>query len=311
MLLATLAELSVPFGGHIIVPEPDPSQDCYVLAHESPLHPQDPPPEEVQSWELRYAESIASQTTLLKGHCSASPVSLGRRLDNVTQSISSLGGMAPSQYRAALQSRLDLLPTGVVVFSVGGDSNLWECSNAGGRTVFLEDNPEWASMVRQEAPTLEIIELEYTAGRDCGAASRLSSTPLDQLAADAVDVRQQIAPLLGRQEQWRVFHIDGPNMSPHGRLQPALASMAFACETVSKHGGRASIVLHDVQRECEDNIVQHLLLRDQQSPAWSCQLWPKAETTHDARFPPEGAIAMVEVAVEATHPVCLAIAALG
>lgn len=52
-------------------------------------------------------------------------------------------------------------PCNLLVFGVGRDSSLWLDANASGRTVFLEDVPQWAAFARDAVPGIEVHDVRY------------------------------------------------------------------------------------------------------------------------------------------------------
>mmetsp|Transcript_61159 Transcript_61159/g.101757 ORF Transcript_61159/g.101757 Transcript_61159/m.101757 type:complete len:300 (-) Transcript_61159:122-1021(-) len=265
---------------------------------------------------MKTKETSTHGTRALLDRCSADVFTLSPRLShlhNITTHVSGYGGMAPSQYRAVHTAIAPLMPCGMVVFSVGADSLMWARANE--HTVFLEDNVGWASRVHARNPALSIVAVNYSnPPRRCSRQhpairSSLFSEP-HILAASALSVMHRIKPLLPSDIKvpWRVFHIDGPTEIPHGRIEPALLSLAMACDTVCKHGGIAKILIHDAERGCEFRIIRDMLLmgKDFRSETLTCQVWPEAEKISRRR----GGYALAMVSVGEGHTACRAISAL-
>ena len=264
--------------------------------------------------------------------CNAQPVMHGfnSTIRKRTQMLSVLGGMAPSHYRTVLAVFQSRAPTNALVFSVGGDSTLWQAANGGGRTVFVENNEGWARKVALKHSELHILQVNYTRHwaplsirqrRTTGLAACIEFTggmwpPARQIHDAIVHLHSQLVrkldDMLGNQhayrEPWRVFHIDGPT-GVHGesRLEPVLVSLQMACSSVIKYGGSADISLHDVSRArpCEMGLYRSLLLGGLQGVTnGTCQLWPYTETTRSGQRP-QYPMAVVKVEVTPRHPFCM------
>ena len=70
------------------------------------------------------------------------------------------GLMTKYQYEAIGNLLEELSPCKFLVFGLGEDSFLWSEINAGGRTVFLEDDIEWSE--KFQSSNLEIHNVKYT-----------------------------------------------------------------------------------------------------------------------------------------------------
>lgn len=86
-----------------------------------------------------------------------------------------------------------------LVFGCGNDSVLWQSLNAGGTTLFVEDNVKWIRTTKRRLPHLWIEPIDY-ADRKVG-----TSLPVDEAALATYPV-----PEILRARDWDVILIDAP-----------------------------------------------------------------------------------------------------
>jgi uncharacterized protein (TIGR01627 family) len=143
----------------------------------------------------------------------------------------------------------------LLIFGAGHDSAMWNDINAGGRTVFLEHNPNWIRQVTRGDASLDIRQVEYTTRithwREWLNAAKPDTLKLPSGVDDA---------------SWDVILVDAPNgfammdeypaSGPiHGRMQ----SIEAARRLITPGG---YIFVHDAQREVEAACSDRLLSRD-------------------------------------------------
>ncbi len=133
-------------------------------------------------------------------------------------------------------------PAKVLVFGVGNDSDLWCRVNAGGLTMSIENDEEWAQRVSHNVPDINVVMCTYT-------------TRLDQ--ADALLQAHKIGRSIPRlnipdsisKTTWDVIIVDAPfggAIDAPGRMQSI-----FEASQLSKHGGVVDIFIHDINRPVE------------------------------------------------------------
>jgi uncharacterized protein (TIGR01627 family) len=73
--------------------------------------------------------------------------------------------VVPQQSPAEIAESLTVLrkraPCNFLVFGLGHDSMMWYALNAGGVTVFLEEDPSWYKTVLKKTPFLKAYHIEY------------------------------------------------------------------------------------------------------------------------------------------------------
>ena len=142
----------------------------------------------------------------------------------------------------ALQSHDDCK---FLVFGLGNDSPAWSELNRNGKTVFLEDNPEWHSKISKQYTDLETYLVDYKTTIDQWQS--LLSSP-DELKIELPD------QLLS--EEWDVILVDGPcgakdwHLGEFGTLPPGRMTSIFMSSELCKTGG--DVFVHDCEREVED-----------------------------------------------------------
>jgi len=132
---------------------------------------------------------------------------------------------------------LDKAPCNFLIFGLGNDSPLWHFTNPSGRTVFIEDNPEWRDRVVSQHPELDVVMTSYSTQR---------SEWEDYL--DAPDTLSMDLPGDVSDVAWDVVLVDAPaGWKPEmpGRMQSIY-------ETVHLTQPGSDIFVHDIDRTVED-----------------------------------------------------------
>jgi hypothetical protein len=136
-------------------------------------------------------------------------------------------------------------PVNFLVFGLGNDSHFWFNLNRCGRTVFIEDQKEWFSKVRQQNPSLEAYLVEYGTKRE--QALELIDHP-ELLAMD-------LPPVI-RNTSWDVILVDGPAGYEDGT--PGRMKSIYEASRLIKRSG--SIFVHDHERAVETAYGDRYLL---------------------------------------------------
>ncbi len=161
---------------------------------------------------------------------------LARAFERAT---SSEGQMTPTQYVRVLTEIQRRAPGNVLLFGAGRDTELWALANHGGRTVVVEDDPEW--LERLEG--CEVVRVQYeTVIRD---GFREDGPRLDGVPPEFF------------QTTWDVIVVDGPvGYAEHlpGRQQSIDTARRLA-------GPTTTVFLHDAQRRHESVCAGRLLGR--------------------------------------------------
>jgi len=123
-----------------------------------------------------------------------------------------------------------------LVFGVGYDSELWRYSNQEGKTIFLEDDPEWID------DHDDIIKVKYTC-RIWDYAKLLY-----EYERGIYDNLKMELPREVVNTKWDAIFVDGPSgYSPtcHGRMQSIFTARILANK-------ETDVFIHDCNRKIED-----------------------------------------------------------
>ncbi len=153
--------------------------------------------------------------------------------------VASRGQMFPGQYFRIVVELLNRRPCKLLVVGSGRDTELYVLSNAGGKTVVLEHDPQWARAVEGLACT--VLPVTY-------------STRLDLGFVRPCPLPGGLPPWV-LAEAWDVILVDGPDGyrpdSP-GRQQSVLLAAKLAREGTT-------VFLHDCQRPAEKLFAKRYL----------------------------------------------------
>lgn len=131
---------------------------------------------------------------------------------------SNTGSMALDEYSIILSELQARGPCNLLVFGMGKDSAVWAKANAGGRTLFVENSPEWAAL----CPHCDVIMVNYwTNIRDHGSLQLLGSPSL--LLEPVLRVAGSLS--------WDVIIVDAPtgwSEEQPGRMQSISTAAALA-----------------------------------------------------------------------------------
>ena len=146
---------------------------------------------------------------------------------------------------AVLQRRS---PCHLLVFGVGRDSALWLSTNLGGRTLFLEDVPEWADFARREVPDIVVRDVDY------GLTKRFM-WPLLRKIDGSLYMRGLPDDVLST--RWDVILVDAPRGTRWYR--PGRMKSIYTASVLGRQS-RADVFVHDchrtVEREASDQFLR-------------------------------------------------------
>jgi len=130
--------------------------------------------------------------------------------------------------------------TSLLVFGVGRDSSVWETLNRRGKTVFLEDVPEWVELSLAESPTRKAYLISYSTRVGTSDYETVSQIPLPDLPA-------AVAGAL-----WDVVVVDGPQGFDDNA--PGRASSIALAATLVRPGGL--VLIDDFDRPLEARVAR-------------------------------------------------------
>jgi len=159
------------------------------------------------------------------------------------------GLISMNQYVSIGEVLTILSPCNFLVFGLGDDSYLWDTINAGGRTVFLEDDADWAE--KFDKSSLEIYNVEYhTQGKDHEKIGFHESDLSIELPKEVERCR------------WDLVFVDGPlgHNPPRPFKGPGRMSSIYMASKLLKKGGIA--IVDDFGRLIENKYSQHFFGSD-------------------------------------------------
>lgn len=137
----------------------------------------------------------------------------------------------------------------LLVFGTGYDTPLWVVLNRGGRSAFIEDDPEWIETASRICPNVEIHRVAYP--------TVLSQWPvlLENPERAFIELPAAVAA-----EPWDVILVDAPSGNPksfwaaHEREPPGRACSIAAARRLIRPGG--DVFVHDCERPAEDAFAR-------------------------------------------------------
>lgn len=137
-------------------------------------------------------------------------------------------------------------PVNFLVFGVGNDSSYWININKGGRTVFIEDSPDWLEKIKTQDPRIEAYLVNYNS--NILEWEKLLNRP-DLLAMDL--------PNKVTNTKWDVILVDAPE-GWHDNCPGRMKSIYLSSKLI-KIGGH--VFVHDCHRKVERVCCDKYLLK--------------------------------------------------
>ncbi|CAJ1938808.1 unnamed protein product [Sphenostylis stenocarpa] len=237
--------------------------------------------------------------SITKSQFGRSPTSLQLRaiLHYATSQI------VPQQSLSEISVTFDVLqalhrPANFLVFGLGHDSLMWASLNAGGTTIFLEEDPKWVQTVLKDAPNLRAHTVQYrTQLRE--ADQLLSSYRSEPACSPATATlrgndRCKLAlhnlPNEVYSTEWDLIMIDAPKgyfAEAPGRMAAIFSAAVMARDR--KSSGVTHVFLHDVDRKVEKAYAEEFLCRKQLVKGvgrlWHFEIPPRTNLSrHDDHF---------------------------
>ncbi|XP_038989287.1 probable methyltransferase At1g27930 [Phoenix dactylifera] len=183
--------------------------------------------------------------------------------------------VVPQQSRAEIRISFDVLrrraPCNFLVFGLGHDSLMWSAFNAGGTTVFLEEDPVWFRSVTKDSPALHAHTVRYRTrlvdADDLLKSYRSEPSCLPPAAAPIKNnhrCRLALADLPAEiyDREWDLIMIDAPkgyyNEAP-GRMAAIFSAAVMA--RGRRGEGETDVFLHDVNRKVEKKFAMEFLCK--------------------------------------------------
>ena len=130
-------------------------------------------------------------------------------------------------------------PCNLLVYGTGRDSSLWLETNAGGRTVFLEDMAEWAEFAREKVPGITVYDVTYRTLRVFWGF--LKHFPRLLMMKDL--------PADVEETDWDVILVDAPRGTIWHR--PGRMKSIYTASVLARRKGATDVLVHDCHRKVE------------------------------------------------------------
>jgi len=141
--------------------------------------------------------------------------------------------------------------TNLLIFGVGNDSAFWMHLNAGGRTVFLEDAPNWLRKVKTRLPHIEAYAVTY-------------DTKMSDWRSHIGRERELLLDLPAeiRGISWDVIIVDAPAgytdfIKLYGVEAPGRMKSIYTASRIVRDNG--TVFVHDCEREIENEFSSRYL----------------------------------------------------
>lgn len=159
------------------------------------------------------------------------------------------------EYKAILDTIRARAPAKLLIFGVGKDSRIWFHANRGGRTVFVEHEPEWIAQTRAELPEAEIAQVSYR--------TRLWQWRL-LLGLRGLLFMRDLPPAIVN-ERWDIIFVDSPQGGNWRR--PGRMKSLYTAAILARRSRNVDLLAHDCDRRvervyCDRYLGDQRLLRE-------------------------------------------------
>ncbi|CAL5418729.1 unnamed protein product [Camellia sinensis] len=196
------------------------------------------------------------------------PIQLNAILHYATSHI------VPQQSLAEIRVSFDVLrslsPCNFLVFGLGHDSLMWASFNAGGTTLFLEEDPKWIQTILKNAPDLRAHHVKYrtqlSESDDLlkSYRSEPDCSPIKSFVKNNDKCKLALVGLPDEvyDKEWDLIMIDAPRgffAQAPGRMAAIYSAAVMARNR--KRSGVTHVFLHDVDRRVEKAYAEEFLCR--------------------------------------------------
>ncbi|KAI8019675.1 Glucuronoxylan 4-O-methyltransferase 2 [Camellia lanceoleosa] len=192
-------------------------------------------------------------------HKCSSPTPAGFKKASKSQPVSSASDatLTEKEYRLLLNIISARAPCNLLIFGFEPQYlNLSSSINAGGTTVFLEDNPEKLATIKTNHNNTRIYRVEYlTLARDAYKLLKHARQSLG-CALHSGSLKKSSCPLALRKlprevykRQWDVVVVDGPSGDKPDA--PGRMTAIYTASVIARAGNMTDVVVHDIDRMIE------------------------------------------------------------
>ena len=163
--------------------------------------------------------------------------------------------LSEQEYLYITETISSKIPGNFLIFSVGKDSGLWMDINAEGKTVFLEDNPEWLQWAKSTYQGMEAYLVKYD-------TQRKQWQDLLNRQREGENCLSMELPESIISTEWDFIFVDAPagylDETP-GRMKSIYTAAKLAFTSRTNH---TDVFVHDCDREVEDMYTNYFLHQD-------------------------------------------------
>lgn len=163
--------------------------------------------------------------------------------------------LSEQEYLYITETISSKIPGNFLIFSVGKDSGLWMDINAEGKTVFLEDNPEWLHWAKSMYQDMEAYLVKYD-------TQRKQWQDLLNRQREGENCLSMELPENLLATEWDFIFVDAPagylDETP-GRMKSIYTAAKLAFTSRTNH---TDVFVHDCDREVEDMYTNYFLHQD-------------------------------------------------
>lgn len=156
--------------------------------------------------------------------------------------LAKLSGCHIDEYSYIINTISPKTPINFLIFGVGKDSGIWMNLNKEGKTIFVEDNPEWFKWAKETYPGMEAYLVDY-------GTKRKDWLNLLTQYSKGKECFSMVIPDEIMQTKWDILFIDAPagySETAPGRMKSIYlgAKLAFR--------GNTDVFVHDCNRQVEN-----------------------------------------------------------
>lgn len=145
-----------------------------------------------------------------------------------------------AEYRHLRDTIRQAAPCNLLIFGVGKDSSLWVDENASGHTVFVEHEPEWIRMTREQlGDSVPIHQVTYPTRR----------TQWKNLLHRGDKLFMTDLPNSVLSTNWDVIYVDSPQGG--SRKRPGRMMSIYTAGVLARRSTDVRVLVHDCERTVE------------------------------------------------------------
>ena len=164
-------------------------------------------------------------------------------IEKYKNKLAKLSGCHIDEYSYIINTISLKVPKNFLIFGVGKDSGIWMEINKEGRTIFIEDNPEWLNWAQETYPGIVAYLVDY-------GTKRKDWLDLLTQYSQGQESLSMVLPEEIWQTKWDVIFVDAPagySEKLPGRMKSIYMAAKLAFET-----GSTDVFVNDCHRQVEN-----------------------------------------------------------